>query len=100
MKVYLDLRNVLPVGPPSVADLAAEIGITTNELKHLLDPDATTINQSHLNKVCNYLRRKKLVHETDLPEALFSKHYDDFWPFLMTSLKDWMFFAPTALRRW
>ncbi len=81
MKIYLDLRSVLP-GDKTVKQLAREIGISVNELKHLMESEATTINQSHLNKVCNFLVREELVDESDLPDVLFSKRYNGFWPLL------------------
>jgi hypothetical protein len=81
MRIYLDLRSVLPDGI-RLPQLAEGIGITVNELRHLMKVGATTINQAHLNKVCSFLIREKLVHESDLPEILFSKSYCRFWDLL------------------
>jgi DNA-binding Xre family transcriptional regulator len=82
VKIYFDLRRVFQGKIPPLKELSKETGITENGLKHLLDVDATTINQSNLNRVCNYLLRVGLVHESDLPDLLFSKRYDSFWPLL------------------
>ena len=82
MRIYTRLPKLVKNEHGTIAKIAKETRVPRKVVSDLMHNKATSINLAHLSKIGEWLVKEGLVDPNDMPDALFGRDPNRFWPLL------------------